>query len=101
FKHLDTVQLEPFISEIEIKEVAQAKKDKVINKSELAQAKKNKVINKSELTITFINPYLKFNKYPKEYSWRNELLWPQSSPFVKTINKEIYKTWNGEALIKF
>ncbi|GBC42537.2 hypothetical protein GLOIN_2v1844106 [Rhizophagus irregularis DAOM 181602=DAOM 197198] len=26
---------------------------------------------------------------------------PQSSPFVKTISGDIYKTWNGEAIINF
>jgi len=51
-------------------------------------------------TITFIVPYIKFVSYPQEYTWW-ELIKPQSSPFVKTINREIYKTWNGEALINF
>ncbi|CAG8648480.1 647_t:CDS:2 [Funneliformis caledonium] len=35
-----------------------------------------------------------------KYSWW-ELIKPKSSPFVDTINREIYKTWNGEALINF
>ncbi|PKY60749.1 hypothetical protein RhiirA4_484823 [Rhizophagus irregularis] len=30
-----------------------------------------------------------------------ELYKPQPSPFVKTINRDIYKTWNGESLINF
>jgi len=55
-----------------------------------------------ELTITFIVPYIKFGNYPQEYNWWKEtILKPQTSPFLKAINKEIYKTWNGEALINF
>ncbi|GBC30372.2 hypothetical protein GLOIN_2v1794049 [Rhizophagus irregularis DAOM 181602=DAOM 197198] len=30
-----------------------------------------------------------------------KLIIPQSSPYVKTINRDIYKTWNGETLIDF
>ncbi|PKY55641.1 hypothetical protein RhiirA4_548838 [Rhizophagus irregularis] len=30
-----------------------------------------------------------------------ELIRPQPSPFTKSINRNIYKTWNGEALINF
>ncbi|PKC61662.1 hypothetical protein RhiirA1_466208 [Rhizophagus irregularis] len=53
-------------------------------------------------TITFMVPYIKFINYPKDYSWVCELLFkPQPSPFVQTINRDIYKTWNGEALIDF
>ena len=44
---------------------------------------------------------MKFVCYPQEYSWWRELFRSQPSPFVKTINGEIYKTWNGEALINF
>ncbi len=51
-------------------------------------------------TITFIIPYIKFVSYPQDYSWW-ELIKPKPSPFVETINREIYKTWNGEALINF
>ncbi|POG62139.1 hypothetical protein GLOIN_2v1883107 [Rhizophagus irregularis DAOM 181602=DAOM 197198] len=46
--------------------------------------------------ITFMIPYIKFNNYSQNYNW---LL--KSSPFTKTISKEIFKTWNGEALINF
>ncbi|RIA87805.1 hypothetical protein C1645_827225 [Glomus cerebriforme] len=52
-------------------------------------------------TITFMSPYVKYVNYPKNYSWISELVRPQSSPFVKSINGDIYKTWNGEALINF
>ncbi|RGB28185.1 hypothetical protein C1646_768131 [Rhizophagus diaphanus] len=52
-------------------------------------------------TITFMIPYIKFVNYPRDYNWLWELIKPQSSPFVKTISREIYKTWNGEALINF
>jgi hypothetical protein len=52
-------------------------------------------------TIIFMNPYIKFVNYPQNYNWFLEFIRPQSSPFVKTINKDIYKTWNGEALINF
>ncbi len=50
-------------------------------------------------TITLIVPYIKFVSYPQEYRWWWELIKPQSSPFVNTINIDIYKTWNGEALL--
>ncbi|GBC32083.2 hypothetical protein GLOIN_2v1874127 [Rhizophagus irregularis DAOM 181602=DAOM 197198] len=51
-------------------------------------------------TINFMIPYIKFVNYPKDYNWW-ELIKPQPSPFVKTVNENIYKTWNGEALINF
>ncbi|PKY30788.1 hypothetical protein RhiirB3_448054 [Rhizophagus irregularis] len=35
------------------------------------------------------------------YNWFLELIKPQPSPFTETINRNIYKTWNGEALINF
>jgi hypothetical protein len=56
---------------------------------------------KSEPTVTFMIPYIKFVSAPQNYSWWRELIKPQPSPFVETINREIYKTWNGEALINF
>jgi hypothetical protein len=52
-------------------------------------------------TLIFINPYIKFVNYPKDYSWFKELIRPQPSPFVETINGDIYNTWNGESLINF
>ncbi|CAB4414569.1 unnamed protein product [Rhizophagus irregularis] len=52
-------------------------------------------------SITLMNPYIKFVNYPQDYKWYKELFMPQSSPFVKTISKDIYKTWNGETIINF
>ncbi|PKK76704.1 hypothetical protein RhiirC2_844957 [Rhizophagus irregularis] len=53
-------------------------------------------------TIIFMNPYIKFVNYPQKYNWSKELLIkPQYSPFVETINKDIYKTWDGETIIDF
>ncbi|EXX66833.1 hypothetical protein RirG_120010 [Rhizophagus irregularis DAOM 197198w] len=52
-------------------------------------------------TITFMIPYINFVNYPKDYNWFLELIRPQSSPFTKSINRNIYKTWNGEALLNF
>ncbi|GES86118.1 hypothetical protein GLOIN_2v1874127 [Rhizophagus clarus] len=52
-------------------------------------------------TIIFMVPYIKFINYPQIYKWSSELIKPQPSPFIETINKNIYKTWNGEALINF
>ncbi|PKK70585.1 hypothetical protein RhiirC2_849799 [Rhizophagus irregularis] len=46
-------------------------------------------------------PYIKFVNYPKDYDWLLKIIMPQSSPFVKTISGDIYKTWNGEAIINF
>jgi hypothetical protein len=51
--------------------------------------------------IIFMNSYINFVNYPKEYNWILELINPQPSPFVETINRDIYKTWNGESLINF
>jgi hypothetical protein len=52
-------------------------------------------------TITFMIPYINFINYSKNYNWFLELIKPQPSSFTKTINRNIYKTWNGEALINF
>jgi hypothetical protein len=52
-------------------------------------------------TITFMIPYINFVNYSKDYNWFLELILPQPSPFTETINRNIYKTWNGEALINF
>jgi hypothetical protein len=53
------------------------------------------------LTIAFMIPYIKFINYPTDYNWFLELVMPKSSPFAKTISRNIYKTWNGEALVNF
>ncbi|PKY47712.1 hypothetical protein RhiirA4_544150, partial [Rhizophagus irregularis] len=52
-------------------------------------------------TVTFMIPYINFVNYSKDYNWFIELIRPQPSPFTETINRNIYKTWNGEALINF
>jgi hypothetical protein len=52
-------------------------------------------------TIIFMIPYIKFINYPQDYNWILELIKPQPSPFIETINENIYKTWNIEALINF
>jgi hypothetical protein len=52
-------------------------------------------------TIIFMNPYIKFVNYPKDYNWFSDFLVPQPSLFVKMMSKDIYKTWDGEALINF
>ncbi|PKK78592.1 hypothetical protein RhiirC2_770074 [Rhizophagus irregularis] len=52
-------------------------------------------------TITFMIPYIKFVNYPQNYNWFWEFIRPQSSLFVKIISENIYKTWDGEALINF
>ncbi|PKB97836.1 hypothetical protein RhiirA5_432418 [Rhizophagus irregularis] len=57
--------------------------------------------HKKTTTIMFMNPYIKFINYPQEYNWFKELIKSQPSPFVETINQDIYKTWDGEALIDF
>jgi len=70
-------------------------------KSKESKSKESKESKESQPTITFFIPYIKFSSYPKEYSWWKELIKPLPSPFVKTMNRKIYKTWNGEALINF
>ncbi|PKK65163.1 hypothetical protein RhiirC2_715758 [Rhizophagus irregularis] len=50
-------------------------------------------------TITFMIPYIKFVNYPQKYNFFKELFRPQPNQFVKTINRDFYKSWSGEALI--
>ncbi|RGB23988.1 hypothetical protein C1646_773715 [Rhizophagus diaphanus] len=50
-------------------------------------------------TITFMIPYIKFVNYPQKYNFFMELFRPQPNQFVKTINRDFYKSWSGEALI--
>jgi hypothetical protein len=52
-------------------------------------------------TITFMVPYINFVNYSKDHNWFLELIRPQPSSFTETINRNIYKTWSGEALINF
>jgi hypothetical protein len=61
----------------------------------------NKLSKEKIPMITFMVPYIKFVNYPRGYNWFVELFKPQSSPFVETISRDIYKTWNGEAIINF
>ncbi|EXX53428.1 hypothetical protein RirG_243970 [Rhizophagus irregularis DAOM 197198w] len=61
-----------------------------------------KLTTRDTPTITFIVPYIKFINYPQRYNWFSELIKPQPSPFVETtMNRDIYNTWNGEAIINF
>ncbi|PKY55051.1 hypothetical protein RhiirA4_474249 [Rhizophagus irregularis] len=74
--------------------------------SKLSHEKENNVDNsnkklKSIPTLILLNPYIKFVNYPANYTLISELFWPKPSPFVETININIYKTWNGESLINF
>ncbi|PKY51141.1 hypothetical protein RhiirA4_496374 [Rhizophagus irregularis] len=57
---------------------------------------------KPKPTITFLVPYIKFVNYPQNYNWLMEFfIRPKPNPFVKTINRAIYETWGGEAMINF
>ncbi|GBC04784.1 hypothetical protein RclHR1_05870008 [Rhizophagus clarus] len=56
------------------------------------------VLNIVILTV----PFPSYVTYSQKYNWFKELLIkPQSSPFSRTHNNELYKTWNGEAIINF
>jgi hypothetical protein len=57
--------------------------------------------DKSVPTLHFMIPYINFVNYPRDYSWFFELIKPQPSLFAITINRDLYKTWSGEALINF
>ncbi|PKK67804.1 hypothetical protein RhiirC2_834909 [Rhizophagus irregularis] len=62
------------------------------------------IIDPSFYSIKYenINLHLySFQYHQMDYNWFLELIIPQSSPYVKTINRDIYKTWNGETLIDF
>ncbi|EXX57104.1 hypothetical protein RirG_210140 [Rhizophagus irregularis DAOM 197198w] len=61
----------------------------------------NNVATEKIPSFIFTTPYINFVNYPKDYNWFSELFWPQSSPFIETINSDIYKTWSGEALLNF
>uniref|UniRef100_U9US43 Ion transport domain-containing protein n=1 Tax=Rhizophagus irregularis (strain DAOM 181602 / DAOM 197198 / MUCL 43194) TaxID=747089 RepID=U9US43_RHIID len=61
----------------------------------------NKLTTRETPIITFMVPYINFVNYSKDYNWFLELIKPQPSPFTETINRNIYKTWNGEAIINF
>ncbi|GBC17526.2 hypothetical protein GLOIN_2v1881126 [Rhizophagus irregularis DAOM 181602=DAOM 197198] len=61
----------------------------------------NTVITKKTPSFIFASPYINFVNYPKDYNRFLELFWPQPSPFIETIDSDIYKTWSGEALLNF
>ncbi|KAF0493216.1 transient receptor potential cation channel subfamily a member 1-like [Gigaspora margarita] len=54
-----------------------------------------------EATIKLIIPFPKFVNYPKNYSTWEELRNPSPSYFTSSIDLELYKYWNSEALINF
>ncbi|EXX62830.1 hypothetical protein RirG_158070 [Rhizophagus irregularis DAOM 197198w] len=57
---------------------------------------------KTKPKLTFLVPFPGYVTYPKDYNFLKELLIkPQSSPFSQTQNNDLYKTWNGEAIINF
>jgi hypothetical protein len=57
---------------------------------------------KTKPKLTFLVPFPGYVKYPKDYNFLEELLIKsQSSSFSQTQNNELYKTWNGEAIINF
>ncbi|RGB23445.1 hypothetical protein C1646_806513 [Rhizophagus diaphanus] len=58
-------------------------------------------ITKKTPSFIFTSPYINFVNYPKDYNWFSELFLPQPSPFIETINRDIYKTWSGEALLNY
>ncbi|CAG8502309.1 5498_t:CDS:2, partial [Scutellospora calospora] len=58
-------------------------------------------ITESEATIKLIIPLPKFVNYPKNYNTWDEIKNPSPSYFTDSIDLELYKYWNGEALINF
>jgi hypothetical protein len=56
---------------------------------------------KTKPKLTFLVPFPGYVTYPKDYNFLEELIKSQSSPFSQTQNNELYKTWNGEAIINF
>jgi hypothetical protein len=56
---------------------------------------------KTKPKLAFLVPFPGYVTYPKDYNFLKELIKPQSSPFSQTQNNELYKTWNGEAIINF
>ncbi|KAF0459332.1 transient receptor potential cation channel subfamily a member 1-like [Gigaspora margarita] len=51
--------------------------------------------------LVLIFPLPKFSSYTKNYNPWKELLFPNSSPFCDYEYSELYKWWNGQALINF
>ncbi|GES84908.1 hypothetical protein GLOIN_2v1836775 [Rhizophagus clarus] len=59
-------------------------------------------VRETKPKLRFIVPFPSYVTYSQKYNWFKELLIkPQSSPFSRTHNNELYKTWNGEAIINF
>ena len=56
---------------------------------------------KAKPMLRFVVPFPGYMTYPKNYKWYKELFQPQPSSFSQSQNSEIYKTWNGEAMINF
>jgi hypothetical protein len=57
---------------------------------------------KTKPKLTFLVPFPSYVTYPKDYNFLKELLIkPQSSSFSQMQNNDLYKTWNGEAIINF
>ena len=111
-EHLSTSHLYPFFSIVRIVDVTSILWNKyiyqrmiqTINDSSKRYISENINLRTSknlEFTITFVIPFIKFCNYPPENSWWETLFRPRPSPFLKVINREIYSTWSGEALINF
>ncbi|GBC17449.2 hypothetical protein GLOIN_2v796793 [Rhizophagus irregularis DAOM 181602=DAOM 197198] len=57
---------------------------------------------KTKPKLTFLVPFPSYVTYPKDYNFLKELLIkPQLSSFSQTQNNDLYKTWNGEAIINY
>ncbi|KAF0464571.1 transient receptor potential cation channel subfamily a member 1-like [Gigaspora margarita] len=52
-------------------------------------------------SIIMLFPLPKFNSYPSTYNFWKELISPSCSSFTRYEASELYKWWNGEALLNF
>ncbi len=95
-ENLKVSHLYPFFSNVEIVDLTPYKFWIRYSKGISALSRKPK----PKPIITFMIPYIKLSSYQDPQEWW-ELIKPRPSPFVDTMNSEIYKTWNGEALINF
>ncbi|CAG8759604.1 3887_t:CDS:2, partial [Dentiscutata erythropus] len=57
--------------------------------------------SENNITIKLLLPLPKFVSYPESYNTWKELWKPLPSNFVRSIDGELYKYWNGEALLNF
>ncbi|RIB29536.1 hypothetical protein C2G38_1101001 [Gigaspora rosea] len=55
----------------------------------------------NNITIKLLLPLPKFISYPESYNTWSELWNPLPSNFIKSIDGELYKYWNCEALLNF